>query len=77
MVSFIPNSSSNSSPLCSLPSLPSPPLTVPLTDLSQAVTGSTVLARGRTVPEFPDPTWLRDFELQYIELEEVRLDVKA
>jgi hypothetical protein len=36
------------------------------------VTGGAVLARGRTLPDFPDPAWLKDFELQYIELEEVR-----
>jgi hypothetical protein len=62
--------SSAAGPLCSPPSLPSPPLTVPLLDLSQAVT---VLARpGRAAhPDCPDPVWQRDFELQYIELEEV------
>jgi hypothetical protein len=74
VVSYIPNSSNSNSPLCSLPSPPSPPLTIPLTDLTQAVT---VLARGRAVPEFPDPVWLRDFELQYIELEEVRLKKRS
>jgi hypothetical protein len=67
----------SASQLCSPPSLPSPPLTVPLTDLSQAVTGGTVLARGRTLPDFPDPAWLKDFELQYIELEEVREDFET
>ena len=53
------------------PSLPSPPLTVPLTDLSATVAGVPPLTRSDTGVELPDPAWQPDFELQYIKLEEV------
>lgn len=52
------------------PSLPSPPLTVPLTDLTSAIAGVPPSDKKDTT-ELPDPAWQPDFELQYIELEEV------
>ena len=48
------------------PSPPSPPLTVPLADLGPAVAGV-----PPSLTELLDPAWRPDFELQYIELEEV------
>ena len=51
----------------SLPPAPSPPLTVPLPDLPLAHPSPLAAPAA----QLPDPAWQPDFELQYIELEEV------
>ena len=58
--------------LVSEPSPPSLPLTVPLSDLSSTVAGVPAPAEDNTdIRQLLDPAWRPDFELQYIELEEV------
>ena len=58
--------------LVSEPSPPSLPLTVPLSDLSSTVAGVPAPAGDTTdIRQLLDPAWRPDFELQYIELEEV------
>ena len=54
------------------PSLPSTPLTIPLSDLSSTVAGVPSSTNETTdLQQLLDPAWRPDFELQYIELEEV------
>ena len=59
--------------LVSEPSQPSPPLTIPLSDLSSTVAGvPPPSSLDKTdITQLLDPAWRPDFELQYIELEEV------
>lgn len=57
--------------LVSEPSLPSTPLTVPLSDLSSTVAGVPSSSDHTNIAQLLDPAWRPDFELQYIELEEV------
>ena len=58
--------------LVSEPSPPSLPLTVPLSDLSSTVAGVPATKEDNTdIRQLLDPAWRPDFELQYIELEEV------
>ena len=58
--------------LVSDPSLPSTPLTIPLSDLSSTVAGVPSSTNETTdLQQLLDPAWRPDFELQYIELEEV------
>ena len=65
------HSPDDSTTAVSEPSPPSPPLTVPLADLGPAVAGVPHSQDKAEVTELLDPAWRPDFELQYIELEEV------
>ena len=66
------HSPADSTTAVSEPSPPSPPLTVPLADLGPAVAGVPPHSQDKAeVTELLDPAWRPDFELQYIELEEV------
>ena len=61
----------DSSVMVSEPSQPSTPLTVPLSDLNSTVAGVPSSNDTTDINQLLDPAWRPDFELQYIELEEV------